>query len=150
MKKPDVEDYLQEGIYGSRETKPSERRRFLGTLRERIVLMLTKSQVMQEAGLDELSQQMNEHKDAKLLLNGEISYRFRKPYSHLADQFGIHTTSVSDQETDTDVGVLLVVDYPIEKEKVEVETNELPSPEEKSHRDKGLKGILKSLFKTPK
>ncbi|MGI8313661.1 YueI family protein [Halobacillus mangrovi] len=150
MKKPDVEDYLQEGIYGSRETKPSERRRFLGTLRERIVLMLTKAQVMQEAGMDELSQQMREHKDSKLLLNGKISYQFRKPYSRLADQYGIHTTSVSDQETDTDVGVLLVVDYPIEKEKIEVEISEPCSPEEETQKDKGLKGILKSLFKTPK
>ncbi|WP_076558505.1 YueI family protein [Salimicrobium flavidum] len=147
MNKRDVDDYLQEGIYGAKETKPGERRRFLGTLRERVVLVLDKGQVMQKQGMDELAEQMEEHPDAKLLLNGEIRYKFRKPYSRLADQHGIHTTSVSNQENDTDVGVILTVDYPIEKETIEVKTD-IPSKETKdSPRGKGVKGFLKWIFK---
>ncbi|KHE67340.1 YueI family protein [Halobacillus sp. BBL2006] len=145
MKKPNVEDYLQEGIYGSRQTKPLERRRYLGTLRERVVLALTKSQVMQEKGLDEMSQKMKEHKDSQLLLNGKISYRFRKPYNQLADQNDIHCTAVSNQETDTDLGAILAVDYPIEIENIHVETIEAPKKE--SPQKKGWKGFFKSLFK---
>ena len=45
MKKPNVEEVLQQGIHGPLETKPDERRKFLGTLRERIIVSLKKSQV---------------------------------------------------------------------------------------------------------
>ncbi|SDJ09556.1 YueI family protein [Salimicrobium halophilum] len=144
MNRTDVEDYLQEGIYGAKETKPGERRRYLGTLRERIVLMLTKGQVMQQKGMDELAEQMKEHKDAKLLMNGKVGYKFRKAYSRLADRHQIHVTSVLDQEKETDVGVLLVVDYAIEKETIEVETETKPSVQEE--KEKGVKGFLKRLF----
>lgn len=145
MNKTDVEDYLQEGIYGAKETRPGERRRYLGTLRERIVLMLTKGQVMQEKGMNELAEHMKEHQDAKLLMNGKIGYKFRKPYSLLADEHNIHSTSVLDQEKDTDVGVLLVVDYAIEKETIEVDTEVPASVDEE--KEKGLKGFLKRLFR---
>ncbi|GGF27373.1 hypothetical protein GCM10010954_28050 [Halobacillus andaensis] len=145
MKKPNVDEYLQEGIYGSRQTKPGERKRYLGTLRERVILVLTKGQVMQEVGIEELSQEMKQHKDAQLLLNGEVSYRFRKPYRQLADQHSIHHTEVSNQESETDIGAILYVDYAIEKENIHVETKE--EPKEENEESSGVKGFLKSLFK---
>ncbi|MFC7063194.1 YueI family protein [Halobacillus seohaensis] len=145
MKKANVDDYLQEGIYGSKETKPSERKKYLGTLRERVVLVLTKSQVMQEVGLEELSKRIKEHKDSKLLLNGEISYRFRKPYKSLANQNDIHTTTVSNQENETDLGAILTVDYAVEKENIHVEIKE--TPERESREKGGWKEFFKSLFK---
>ncbi|WP_347861059.1 YueI family protein [Salimicrobium sp. PL1-032A] len=141
----DVEEYLKEGIYGAKQTKPGERRRYLGTLRERIVLMLSKGQVMQQQGMDELVEEMKEHPEAELLMNGKISNRFRKKYAQLADQHHIHATSVLDQEKETDVGVLLVVDYAIEKETIEVDTTEKPPVEEE--KEKGVKGFLKRLFR---
>ncbi|MGP4062694.1 YueI family protein [Halobacillus sp. H74] len=148
MKKADIEDYLQEGIYGSKETKPSERRRYLGTLRERVVLLLTKAQVMQETGLDELTDRMKENKDGKLLLNGEISYRFLSPYKDAAERNDIHHTTVSNQDIDTDVGAILTVDYAIEKEHIYVEPKK--EREGKSDEGEGVIGFLKSLFKPSK
>ncbi|WP_431801182.1 YueI family protein [Halobacillus andaensis] len=145
MKKANVDDYLQEGIYGSRQTKPAERKKYLGTLRERVVLVLTKGQVMQEEGIEEFAGQMKQHKDASLLLNGEISYRFRKPYRSLADEHNIHHTTVSDQEMDTDIGAVLTVDYAIEKEQIHVQPKE--APKEDHEKSGGIKGFLKSLFK---
>ncbi|MCP3028565.1 YueI family protein [Halobacillus sp. A5] len=146
MKKQDVDDYLQEGIYGGRQTKPGERKQYLGTLRERIVLVLTKGQVMQEAGVEELKEKMKEHKDAQLLLNGEVSYRFRKPYRNIADQYDIHHTTISNHETDTDAGAILTVGYAIEKEDIYLETKE--EPREVNRENKGVIGFLKSLFKS--
>ncbi|WP_173917632.1 YueI family protein [Halobacillus sp. Marseille-Q1614] len=148
MKKPNVDDYLQEGIYGSRQTKPAERKRYLGTLRERVVLVLTKGQVMQKAGLNELSQAMKEYKDAKLLLNGKVSYRFRKPYRKVADQNRIRHTTVSNQDAETDLGAILTVDYAIEKDEVELKTPE--KSESESSKEGGLTGFIKSLFKPVK
>lgn len=71
MKKRNVDDYLQEGIYGTPETKPSERKQYLGTIRERVILVLTKGQVMQGTAKKELSSRMKQYKDATLLLNGK-------------------------------------------------------------------------------
>ena len=48
MPKPNIDDYLNQGIYGTKETNPDERRQFLGTLRERIEVALTQGQVMEE------------------------------------------------------------------------------------------------------
>ncbi|WP_316252510.1 DUF1694 domain-containing protein [Bacillus aquiflavi] len=51
MVKPTVDDYLQKGIYGQKEIKPDERRKFLGTLRERVIVALKQSQVREKKGL---------------------------------------------------------------------------------------------------
>ncbi|EKE31579.1 hypothetical protein MJ3_07358 [Salimicrobium jeotgali] len=146
MRKREVEDYVQEGIYGTPETKPGERRRYLGTLRERIVLVLTKSQVMQKKGMAELEKEMRSYDRATLLLNGKISYRFRKPYSRLARKYGVHTKSVSDQQKETEIGAVLTVDYPLEKEEIKVDTG-TSAKKEKTKQKKGMRELLKKLFK---
>ncbi|WP_079478621.1 YueI family protein [Halobacillus salinus] len=136
--KKDVDDYLQEGIYGPKEINPSERRKYLGTLRERIVLVLTNGQLVQGQGLAEMEQAMKEHPDAKLLLDRQVSYRFRKPYRQLANEQGIQHTTVDNQEVETEIGAVLGVDYAIEKEDITVEEKP-PQQEEKQ-------GFWKSLF----
>lgn len=47
MVNKNVEDYLQEGIYGQKQNKPEERNMYLTTLRERVEIALTIGQVMQ-------------------------------------------------------------------------------------------------------
>lgn len=145
MKKPDMEDYLQEGIYGSRETKPGERKKLLGTLRERVLLALTKGQVMQEVGKKELYDNIKQYPEAKLLLNGEVSYRFLSPYKDLADKQGIHHTTISNQESESDFGAILTLDYAVEKETITIEVDEKES--KAPSEENGMKGFFKSLFK---
>ena len=76
MCKANIDDYLQKGIYGEKQTKPEERRRFLGTLRERIVVALKKGQVMEQDTYSELEVLMKKYPDATLYLNGNIRYSF--------------------------------------------------------------------------
>ena len=45
MVKNEVDEYLQQGIYGIKEIKPEERKKYLGTLRERVIAVLYQSQV---------------------------------------------------------------------------------------------------------
>ena len=42
MSKADLDEYLKQGMYGTKETNPDERRQFLGTIRERIEVRLLK------------------------------------------------------------------------------------------------------------
>ncbi|MBM7554325.1 YueI family protein [Thalassobacillus pellis] len=142
MKKADVDDYLKNGIYGSKVTKPSERKKYLGTIRERILLALTKGQVMQGRGIEELANTMKQHKDAKLLLNGKVNYRFLREYRSLANKHGVSHTTISNQQAKTDIGAVLTLDYAIDREKIHLEEKEVETEEKK----KGLKGFLKSLF----
>lgn len=115
MGKRNVEDYLTEGIYGAKQTKKSERKQFLGTIRERIVIALTIGQVMTDKGLNHLENAMKENTGAKLLLNGHVSYRFLKEEKILAKKYNIAYTVVTDEKSETDMGAVLAYDYAIDK-----------------------------------
>jgi len=118
MTQKKTEDYLQEGIYGTRLPKQEERDRFLGSLRERILLALTIGQVMQKKGLEAMETEMKAHCDAKLLLNGDISYSYLKDLKALANQLHIPYTSVGNEEKKSDVGAVLTLDDAIDKAEI--------------------------------
>lgn len=121
-----VEDYLNEGIYGPRKPKQAERDHYLGTLRERIVLVLTKGQVMSDKALKQLEKAMQEYPDAKLLLNGHISHRFYKREAQLAEKYRIPYTSITNNDAnDSDIGAILTYDYAINKENIFVDDTDL-------------------------
>ena len=61
MTESNVEDYLKQGMYGPKETNPDERRKYLGTLRERIEMALTKAQVMEEEIYKEVELALKNH-----------------------------------------------------------------------------------------
>ncbi|KGX92006.1 hypothetical protein N781_02990 [Pontibacillus halophilus JSM 076056 = DSM 19796] len=136
MSQKDVDDIIQEGIYGKRETKPDERRRFLGTIRERVVLALTKGQLMQDKALQELESAMQEHRNTTLLLNGEVSSRFMTEEKRLAEKYSIPYTEVSNQGTSTDLGAVLTYDYAVDIEEIFVSDKEEVTHEEPSFFDK--------------
>ncbi|MFC3041689.1 YueI family protein [Virgibacillus xinjiangensis] len=118
MSKKNVDDYLTEGMYGVRLPKDEERKKYLGTLRERIVLALTKGQVMSDSGLKALESEMKANPEASLLINGHVSHRFLKEEKELAKKYNIHYTTLTDEENDTDIGAVLTYDYAIDKEHI--------------------------------
>ncbi|MBM7599697.1 uncharacterized protein YueI [Virgibacillus halotolerans] len=129
MSDKSVEDYLTEGIYGVRRPKEAERIEYLGTLRERIVLALTIGQVMTDSGLSYLEQAMIQHQDTKLLINGHVANRFLKEEKALADKYNIPFTTITNNESDTNIGAVLTYDYAIDKEDIFME--EEPQKKEK-------------------
>jgi uncharacterized protein YueI len=158
MKKT-VEDILKEGIYGEKQIKPDERRRFLGTFRERVVLALTKDQVMRNAGLKELEEMMQSHPNTKLLLNGDLDFQQYDKYRELANKQNIHYTLVSNKsfKTKSDIGLLLAYEnLAIEKENIFIEekeeaNSEEPLAEQLKETDskeprKGISRFFNSLF----
>ena len=59
-----IDDYIQQGIYGPRETKPDERRKFLGTIRERIVIALTQEQVREKGIYTQVEEAIKENRES--------------------------------------------------------------------------------------
>ncbi|WP_407271535.1 YueI family protein [Radiobacillus sp. PE A8.2] len=139
-----VDDYLQEGIYGPRITNPGERKVFLGTIRERVILGLTKRQVMKKQGLQELGPLMKEHSSAKLLLNGDLSYQYYKPFKKLATKHKIPYTTVYNEEAPTDFGIVFTAKEAVDKEDILLEE---PTQSDEPKQTKDNKSFFSRLFK---
>ncbi|WP_010529217.1 YueI family protein [Lentibacillus jeotgali] len=143
MGQKNVDDYLTEGIYGTRQTKRSERKKYLGTIRERIVIVLTKGQVMSDKGLAHLDQAMKSNKGAKLLMNGDVSHKFLKEEKALANKYNIPYTEVTNEEVDTDIGAVLAYDYAIEKEHIFIDDHADEKTIKDTEADESFLGKIK-------
>ncbi|MEQ6378178.1 YueI family protein [Bacillaceae bacterium S4-13-58] len=142
-----IEDYIQEGIYGAKEIKPDERREYLGTIRERVVLTLSRGQVIKQKGLSELQIEMKNNPNAKLLLNGEVSNNYLMKYIKLASKHKIQHTTIFNQEADSKYGAVLAVDYAINREKIELSSSSAQKKEKEGSSSSSLSNWISSLFR---
>lgn len=114
----DIHDILQEGIHGPKEINPQERNQFLGTLRERILAVLTLSQVKKGEAIGRIEELLKQHPKVKVLLNGDIDYSYLSKYIKLANKNNNPFTISSNQEHPTDIGLVLTYDYAIDQENI--------------------------------
>lgn len=142
MKKPNVEEVLQQGIHGPMETKPEERREFLGTLRERIIIALKKAQVAEKRIYPQIEQEMKANPQAHLFLNGNMVYMTLSKYVKLAAKYNLEHTIVTNKEHDTEIGLVLAMDHAIDKDEIYVTNKPLIQPEVKKS-----KGLFAKIFK---
>lgn len=150
MAKKTVEDILEQGIYGPKEINPEERRKFLGTLRERIVLALFSAQVRGEHVQPELLEEMKRNSGARLYLNGTIDYSYLSKYIKSANQYEIPYKMVTNQGRETNIGLVLAYDHAIDKENIFIEEGNTKQKQEDDApvKDKpSLFSKLKSWFK---
>lgn len=143
MKKPNVEEVLQQGIHGPLETKPEERRKYLGTLRERIIVALMKSQVAETKVYPQIEQQMRKHPQAHLFLNGSMGYQNLSKYVKIAAKHKIEHTIVANKGHDTEIGLVLAMGHAIDKEEIFISKN--PPPIIQAPKKK--KGLFARIFK---
>ena len=141
-----VDDYIQQGMYGHKETKRSERKKFLGTIRERIVIALTQEQVRERGIYIQVEEAINENKLAHLYLNGNIHYEVLSKYTKIASENDVLYTIVTNLESETDIGLVLAYNYAIDKEEIYVE-REISTPKAEKRSKKGLSGFFAKLFK---
>lgn len=145
MKKYDVDEILQEGIYGAREIRPDERRKFLGTLRERVVVGLTDKQVKKQGIYAEVEELLKIHPQARLLFNGDIDYVYFSHYIELAEKHGIDYRFVSDQESDTEIGLVLAYDHAVDLEEIYVKDQPNEDTKE-APPSSGISSFFKKFF----
>lgn len=146
MDKKNVDDYLTEGMYGTRRPKEAERQRFLGTLKERIVIALTIGQVMTDSGISKLEEAMKDHhEDTKLLINGSVAHRFLTEEKALASKYNIPYTVISNEGVDTDIGAVLTYSYAINKENIFIE-EENAKEQTKPEKKESFFAMLKNWF----
>jgi uncharacterized protein YueI len=142
LERKTVEDVLQQGIYGPIETKPEERRKYLGTLRERIIVALTKSQVAETKIYPQVEQFMKEYPKAQLFLNGNMAYEELSKYVKLASKNKMKHKIVTNKEHDTDIGLVLAMSVAIDKEDIFI-SQKVQIPEKLPEK----KSLFAKLFK---
>ena len=146
MSESKLDEYLQQGIYGPKVTNPDERRKFLGTIRERIEWALTDSQVMEAGIYKEVEQAMKDHSELQLLLNGRIDYSFLSKYIKVANEANISYTIVKNEEHETDIGLVLAHKDAVNKEDIYI-TKKPTVPEQiEQPKKKGLFSFFKKLI----
>lgn len=141
-----IDDYLQQGIHGMRETKPSERRKFLGTIRERIVIVLTQIQVRERGTYKQVEDAIKKNKKAHLYLNGNMEYSALSKYTKIAAKYHVNYTMVTNKEHNSEIGLVLAYDYAIDKEEIYVK-KQIPAAKADESNEKGLFTIFTKLFK---
>ncbi len=145
LKKPGVEEVLKQGMHGPLETKPEERKKYLGTLRERIIVALTKKQVAEAKIYPQVEKYIKDYPKARLLLNGTLNYTEISKYIKMASTLKIDHTIVTNNVQDTDIGLVLAMDYAIDKEEIFLSKKNVPYPQGKKSSS-----ILQKIFKRGK
>jgi uncharacterized protein YueI len=144
MTASNVEDYLKQGMYGPKETNPDERRKYLGTLRERIEIALTKAQVMEKEIYKEVEVALKNQPNLHLLLNGQIDYRFLSKYIKMADQNKIKFTIETNKDHKTDIGLILAHEEAVNKEEIYISKSSFElEPQQQLKKKKGLFSFFK-------
>ena len=143
----DIDDYIQQGIHGDKQTNPDERRKFLGTLRERIVIALTQSQVRETGIYKQVEDAFKENGKAHLYLNGNMSYSELSKYTKAAGDNRIEYTIVTNKDHNSEIGLVLAYDYAIDKEEIYVKKVMGNPIAVKDKEKKGVFTIFSNVFK---
>jgi len=146
LRNPSLEDYLEKGIYGEKQIKHSEKKKFLGTFRERIIIALTKSQVMEKDVYPEVTDSIKKYSKAILLVNGDIPYSAISKYIQIAKTNGISFSIVNHHTSSTNIGLVLALDEAIDKEEIFIQKANI-SPKESNKKKEGLWSSLKGKFR---
>ncbi|WP_240035378.1 YueI family protein [Neobacillus notoginsengisoli] len=148
MPKPSVDEILQQGIHGQKELRPEERRRYLGTFRERVLIALTKMQVYEPGTFPEVEQLMKEYPDAQLFMNGHMSYEEFSKYLRMANEHNIEYTIVTNKEHDSELGLVLACQYAVDREEIYLkEDSEAAEDEGPAAEKKGFFAKLTGWFR---
>ena len=139
--KKNVDDYLQEGIYGARETLPDERRLYLGTIRERIELVLLQNQLREEDVYPEVITAIEENPGLTLYLNGNMGYRFLSKYIQLVSDRDASYTVVTSKEHNSPYGLVAAHSEAIDKEEIDI-----PKRNSKTKKKKSKGSFLSRWF----
>lgn len=152
MSGKNVDDYLNDGIYGVKQPKQAELNRFLGTYRERVVLCLTIGEVMQNKGLDEITKAMKETPNSKLLLNGQIHFKYLANIKKAASKHSILYTIISNKDIETDIGAVVCVDHAIDYESVflseQNKKDQVKTPADNNNNNHSFLDKIKGIFST--
>lgn len=108
--KSEAERALIVGLTGTPQTRPEERARFLGELRERVLVALTAPEIANPAVDHRVASAVADPRAKELIVRGDISFGETAKYRTLAEQHGLTVTIRNDPDFRGDVGLVVISD----------------------------------------
>ncbi|QOR68377.1 YueI family protein [Cytobacillus suaedae] len=102
-----IQDYLNRGMYGNKETNVDERKLFLSTLRERVIVALTNRQVMKNETYAPIVELIKIYPDCHMYLDGDLDYSYLSKYIKIVNKLNIPFTIFNDVNHETEFGLVL-------------------------------------------
>ncbi len=118
--KTELEKTISVGLQGPPQLKLEEKRHHLGEFRERILLSISKGQVMKKNIYPEVKTALEDKRSRKMLIHGGIDHRFRAKYQKLASKMNIPYTIVHDPDLEGSIGLIIASDQAIDVENIQV------------------------------
>ncbi|USS86829.1 YueI family protein [Fructilactobacillus cliffordii] len=128
-----VQDRLDQAMSGGTpQINPDEQRRYLGTFRERVALVIPVGEVSNDAAIKQAQQLLEQHSNYSVLINGNLDSAFQSPYLKLASE--LHTKFTLKNNTDygtaaDQAGIVIAASNAINVESIEFQAP-APKPEE--------------------
>ncbi|WP_203641783.1 YueI family protein [Levilactobacillus andaensis] len=116
--KSQMEQHLQNSVYGTPKINPDEQRHYLGTFRERVSLAMTIAEVTDRDNLNPFITEISAHPDYQVILNGHVDQADLAPYLKLASQHNLKFTIRQDiiyGVNDSDLGLVVASDHAIDQ-----------------------------------
>lgn len=117
------ESRLEQALFiGGRvpELKQEERMLYLGELRERVIRKLSKKQVASPSIFPEIKEALKDKRTIKMLINGDLSFKFTDKYIKLAKEVGKPFTMIHNSELKGDTGLAVISDQAMDIEKIDI------------------------------
>lgn len=122
--KSELEQTASAGIHGGFELKKSEKRRFLGEFKERVIKALTFNQISEPGVYPEILAAIRDSEAEKLIINRQVDVKAAKEYIDLARQNGLSFKKVESDEFKGDIGLVVVSDEAVNSEEIRVPNKE--------------------------
>ncbi|HBP66631.1 MAG TPA: DUF1694 domain-containing protein [Desulfosporosinus sp.] len=119
-KKSRLEQALTVGVDSVPELKKGEKMLYLGEFKERVIRMLSKKQVASPSLFPEIIEALKDKRTLKMLLNGDLSFKFTDKYIKLAKEVGKPYTTIHNSELKGDTGLVVISDQGVDVEKIDV------------------------------
>lgn len=151
-KNDDVNERLTNAMHGTPETLPDQRRHYLGSLRERVVLAIKIKELQDERTLPLFKKHLQDYKNKTALVNGKVTRQLISPYMQTLAQANFPFTLVNKPETPYDaeaMALLIVADKAVDQKEIDILTRfEKPAakPYTPPKKEKGKKGFFHDLF----
>jgi len=132
----DLQQHLDNSLYGTPQLKPDEQRKYLGTFRERCYLQMTLAQMRNQDLQDCLKTHVTDFEGAHCLMNNQVSDTLQADYIQILAAAAIPFTIVSsNQKSDDAIGLLLVASEAVDESIIDI-AEKYPTNESKPTSEK--------------
>lgn len=108
-----IEEKLEQGLYGKPQLKPDEQKKYLGTFRERVILIITNQDanqdVYQKQFSKKLTENMNQSTQLLMKINDSLDDTTKMKFIKLASELKITSTIITENISIAPDGCAVVV-----------------------------------------